>query len=142
MAFSFNETDINVISKILCEQPENYDNSWVWNLKQDEHDKPMIVSLYNSVPLGEEAEGSLVSVQTRHGYYELHDLTNFLIFEPDELIFIAAQEITISCLIVGKGNTCSLYANIKKELLNQDFSNLDPAVLLSAMQLSIVENML
>lgn len=142
MGFSFNETDIKIISEILGEAPENHNNSWVWSLGNDGHDKPMIISLYNSVSFDEDSEGTLVSVQTRHGYYELHDLTGFLVFEPDEVIFVCSKKKNVSCLIIGKGNTCSLYANIKKELLQQDFSNLDPAVLLSAMQLSIVESML
>lgn len=140
MGFSFNKEDIMTISKVLGQEPEYQENSWMWSLRNDEQDKPMIVTLHNSVSFGDEIEGSLVSVQTRHGYYELHLLTNFMIFEPDEIIFVCDKKKTISSLIIGKGNTCSLFSNIRRELLKQDFADIDPPALLSAMQISIVES--
>lgn len=142
MGFSFNDDDIKRISEVLGQEPDSQENSWVWSLRNDEQDKPMIVSLYNCICFDDEVEGSLISVQTRHGYYELHSLTGFLVFEPDEIIFVCSKETNVSSLIIGKGNTCSLFANIHKDLLKRDFSEIDPAALLSAMQVSIVESIL
>jgi hypothetical protein len=142
MAFSFIEQDIETISSILGQKPEAFENSWTWNLRNDASDKPMIINLYNSINFDGDKEGSIVSVQTRHGYYELHNLTGFLVFEPDEIIFICSKKKTLSCLIVGKGNTCSFYANIHKKMLHRDPTELDPAVLLASMQLSLIENKL
>ncbi len=142
MAFSFIEQDIDTISSILGQKPESFENSWTWNLRNDASDKPMIINLYNSINFDGDKEGSIVSVQTRHGYYELHNLTGYLVFEPDEIIFICSKKKTLSCLIVGKGNTCSFYSNIQKKMLHRDPTELDPAVLLAAMQLSLIENKL
>ncbi len=142
MSFKFEEKDIERISELLGTKPEEFGNSWVWHLKNIEHDKPMVVTIYNDVEFGEEQIGPLVSAQTRHGYYELHSIMGYLLFEPDEVIFVCDLGKYVSCLIIGKGNTCSLYSNIRKEILEADFSELEPAVLLSAMQLSIVENIL
>ena len=100
----------------------------------------MIINLYNSINFDGDKEGSIISVQTRHGYYELHNITNYIVFEPDEIIFICSKKKTLSCLIVGKGNTCSFFANIQKKMLRRDPTELDPAVLLAVMQLSLIEN--
>jgi len=81
-------------------------------------------------------------VQTHHGYYELHDISGYLVFEPDEIIFVQAEKNTVSSIIIGKLCTCSMYSNIRREILKADFSTLDNAVLLSAMQLSLAESIL
>jgi hypothetical protein len=65
-----------------------------------------------------------------------------MFFEPDEIIFIAHDNEFMSSLIIGKQCTCSLYSNISVKILKSDFADLHPAVLLSAMQLSIAESSL
>jgi hypothetical protein len=65
-----------------------------------------------------------------------------MIFEPDEVIFIQATSDKVSSLIIGKNCSCSMYANISRDVLGADFAELDPAVLLSAMQLSLTESIL
>lgn len=142
MNFSFNDSDIKKISTVLNHNPDSMPDTWVWHLKNEETAKPMVVSLHNCVDLDSDTKGVLISVQTRHGYYELHNITGYMIFEPDEVIFISNEKKTVSSLIIGKENSCSLYSNIRKEILNADFTELDPAVLLSAMQLSIAESLL
>jgi len=139
MSFIFSDNDFNKISDLLCCEPDVLENCRVWSLRNAEPDKPMIVSLYNNIELSDGNIGSIISVQTRHGYYELHNISGYILFEPDEVIFVSKQDIAVSSLIIGKGNTCSLYSNICKYLLGKDFAELDPAVLLAAMQVSIVE---
>lgn len=138
----FKKEDIEIINKVLGTDAEVYGNAYSWKLINSENTKPMVITLYKSAEIGIGRQGSLISVQTRHGYYELHDIATYLVFEPDEIIFVHANDEYISSLIVGKQCTCSLYSNIRREILNADFAELDSAVLLSAMQLSITENML
>lgn len=138
----FDISDINKITEVLKSEPDDFGNAFSWKITNKDNSKPMMVTLYKEAKLGTQQSGSLVSVQTRHGYYELHSITNYLVFEPDEIIFINANSELLSCLIIGKECTCSLYSNIRREILNADFSELDSAVLLSAMQLSITENLL
>lgn len=142
MAYIFTNDDINSISNILQLESKPYQNAWSWQLKNNENNQSLLFTIYNNVELGSEHFGSLISVQTQHGYYELHDCSCFMIFEPDEIIFINDSSERVSCLIIGKNCTCSMYSNIDKKILNADFSALDPAVLLSAMQLSITEAVL
>jgi hypothetical protein len=142
MGYLFTEEDIKVISDTIGIKPKQFEDSWTWNIKDPGETKPLIFTLYNHIDLGAGKIGSLLSVQTRHGYYELHNCTSFMPFEPDEIIFMQSGIEYLTCLIIGKQSTCSLFSNIKRELLKSDFSELHPAVLMSAMQLSITESIL
>lgn len=140
MNFKFTDSDINNIENILNSNPKKFENSWQWQIKKADNTKPLVLSVHNNVKLGEGLEASMISVQTQHGFYELHNIDGYIIFEPDEIFFLKSYEETVSALIVGKECTCSLFSGVRKELLNSDFSELDPAVLLSAMQLSVTES--
>jgi hypothetical protein len=142
MAFSFTQTDIDSISKILGVEAVDYQGAWSWNLNDAITQQKLAFTIHNNVHLGKEKLGSLISVQTLHGYFEIHDCCNYLIFEPDEVIFVQANKESVSCMIVGKGCTCSMYSNIDRNILHSDFSDLDAPVLLSAMQLSLTEAVL
>jgi hypothetical protein len=142
MGFTFNIEDIDKISKILECSHEEFPDAWSWNLKNQDTKQAVIFTIYNRVKTGREKESNLISVQTLHGYFELHSCTGYILFEPDEVIFINSEPERVTCLIIGKQATCSLYSNIDREILNSDFSSLDSPVLMSAMQLSLVEEIL
>jgi hypothetical protein len=142
MSFSFTDEDIKAISGVLGQKAKDLENAWSWRLQNKGNNQPIAVSIHNEVGLGQDRQGSLVSVQTQHGYYEMHDVAAFLTFEPDEIIFINANGAFVSSLIIGKLGTCSMYSNISRDILSADFANLDPVVLLSAMQLSLTEGIL
>jgi len=141
MNYKFSDAEINKISEILDQKPEKADNSYMWKLVSPDNPKPLVFTIYTDVGLGKDTIGAMIAVQTRHGYYELHNITGFMFFEPDEIIFTNSNEEYISCLVIGKQSSCSLFSNIRRELLNADFAELDPAVLLSAMQLSVTEDL-
>lgn len=87
------------------------------------------------------ADGSSVlSAQTVHGYFELHNVQRFVLVEPGEIIFVAEEGDSISGLVVGREGTCSLFANVDRRTLSADFASLEPALLLAAMQLGLAEN--
>lgn len=142
MMFRFTYSDISSIERILGEVFSAQENSWTWKLKSQETKQTLIFTIYNDAKLNSNNAGVLISIQTQYGYFELHDCNAFLVFEPDEIIFINSQENKMSSLVIGKSATCSLFSNIDKSILNSDFSSLDPAVLLAAMQLSITESIL
>lgn len=142
MKCEFNIEDIEKISNVLNCTPEVSDNTWIWKIVNHENKQSLILTLHKNIPFDKNEIGCLVSVQTLYGYYELHNPIGYMIFEPDEVIFIQANEETISSIIVGKQSTCSVFANIKRDLINKDFKELDPAILLSVLQLSITEAIL
>jgi hypothetical protein len=141
MGFSFGKEDIEKISGILKSEPQVFESAWSWKLENKPAGQSLVFTLYNDVELGSD-RGSLVSVQTLHGYFELHGCTGYLVFEPDEIIFVQASKDKLASLIVGKECTCSMFSNISRSILSADFTALDPAVLLSAMQLSLTETLL
>jgi hypothetical protein len=142
MEFIFKKEDIEQISRVLNAQSREHENNWTWQLNYPEEKQSLVMTVYNEIQLGKEIKGSMVSVQTLHGYFELHNCIGFVTFEPDEVIFVQSSGETVSCMIVGKQCTCSLFTNIRKEILKSDFNTLDTAVLLSAMQLSLTESLL
>ncbi|MCO6466253.1 MAG: hypothetical protein J5I53_06535, partial [Bradyrhizobiaceae bacterium] len=88
---------------------------------------------------GQGAMVCVVSVQTSQGYLELHDVTGVLSIEPDEVLFIARHGDRFDSLVVGSRCTCSQFGNVRSSLLGTDFTTLDPAMLMAAMQLSLAE---
>lgn len=140
MGFILKKDDLQKIDSTLGATHKAFEASYTWSLKSPDNAKPMVFTIYDQVDLGGGLEGALVSVQTRHGYYELHNINNLMFFEPDEIILISSTTEFLSCLIIGSSSTCSLYSNISRSLLRSDFSELHPAVLLSAMQLSITDS--
>ncbi len=142
MKCEFNTGDIEKISGILNCTPEVNDNTWIWKIVNPENKQSLILTLSKNIQFEKDDVGCLISVQTLYGYYELHNPIGYMTFEPDEIIFIQANEKTISSIIVGKQSTCSMYANISRNLINKDFKELDPAILLSVLQLSITEAIL
>ena len=143
MSFSFSSEDINNISKILNQEPKLFEKAWSWTIINKETNQSLVFTLYNDIILdGDSKKGNLISAQTQHGYFELHQCNKYMVFEPDEIIFLQTMEDTISCIVIGKEATCSMFSNINRKILNADFTTLDPAVLLAAMQLSITEDII
>ena len=141
MNLEFKKEDIVKISNTLGCEPVSDEHSWVWNVMDETGKLKLIVTLYYNVDL-QDGKGAMVSVQSVHGYFELHDITTFVVFEPDEVIFIRYNDDKISTLVVGREATCSLYSDISRNLLKNDLSELEPAVLLSAMQIAIIDSII
>ncbi|MCB0703242.1 MAG: hypothetical protein R2863_05620 [Candidatus Kapaibacterium sp.] len=144
MSFNFNNEDVEKISETLGVNHKGTSDTWTWTLKNSETNQSVVFTIYNKTKISPQIDetGVLVSVQTKHGYFELHGLTGFLLFEPDEVIFVRAEEEKVSCLVIGSNSSCSLFSNIDKAILKSNITELDPAILLAAMQLSLAESIL
>lgn len=141
-SFAFSADDIRRISEIVDAQPQSHDGEYLFSLSNSQTRQSLTLNVSNNVELGDDRRGALVIAQTQHGYFELHDCTAFLVFEPDELIFVSANETHISGLVVGKQCTCSMFTNVRRSNLSADFAEIDPRLLMSAMQLSVAEMLL
>ena len=142
MSYIFTDIDVNKVCETLGTKPQEFERGWTWKLLNKETGQQLIFSVISDIDTGDAEKGNLVTVQTQHGYFELHNFNMFMTFEPDEIIFIFNSEDKLSSLIIGKQCTCSMFTNINRDILNHDFSELDPPLLLSAMQLSIAESVL
>lgn len=138
---SITQIDIDTCVTVLG-APQSADaSSWFWSLRDPSSDRVLVVSLTTGVDLGD-GPTTIVSAQTPQGYVELHDVTGLLYIEPDEVMFIAKRDERFSSLVVGRTATCSQFANIRSSLLRSDFSELNPAALMAALQMSLAENMI
>lgn len=144
MSFNFKNEDVDKISEILESNHKGSNDTWSWTLKNNETNQSVVFTIYNRTQLSpaNEETGVLVSVQTKHGYFELHGITGYLLFEPDEVIFVRAIDDKVSCLVIGSNSSCSLFSDINKSILKTNITELDPAILLAAMQLSLAESIL
>jgi len=97
---------------------------------------PSVVLALAGVESGQE---TVLSAQTVHGYFELHNVERYVVVEPDELIFVAESGDRLSGLVVGSSGACSLFANVRRSTLDADLTELEPALLLAAMQLGLAE---
>ena len=82
----------------------------------------------------------LVSVYTNNCHLQLQNCGNIIVSNMlEEFIFTSETDELISGMIISKQGDCSLYSNVKKSVLNSDFSELNSEKLLSAVALSITE---
>lgn len=89
----------------------------------------------------EENNTGLVSVYTDNAHLQLQSCNGFILSKMlEEVIFISECGDSISGLIISKQGDCSLYSNVKKDLLNKDFMELSSEKLLAAVALSVVES--
>ena len=74
--------------------------------------------------------------------YNVYENIVIGLYEHGEVIFVRAEEEKVSCLVIGSNSSCSLFSNIDKSILKSSITELDPAILLSAMQLSLAESII
>ena len=132
--------DMPIISSTLGE-PARGEDTWHWSIRDATSQRMLALTVSMNVNLGDTV-GTVVSAQTQQGYLELHGVTTYLCIEPDEVMFISKRGDTFSSLVVGTSCTCSLFSNVRLDLIAADLATLHPAVLMAAMQLSLAESML
>src|SRR5690606_21766134 len=86
-----------------------------------------------------DSDAPVVSAHTTYGYFELHGVGGSVVVDPDEVIFFAESGETISGMILSSSGACSQFANVDRKVLTEDPSALEPAHILAAMQLGLIE---
>jgi len=96
--------------------------------------------LKNSVALDIFMDDNLISVYSENTHLQLQNCTEFIISAMlEEVIFYSENNDKISGLIISKSGDCSLYANVDKNTLKSDFTDLNSEKLLSAVALSVID---
>mgnify|MGYP000906048418 FL=1 len=132
--------DIKSIAKLFGQEPEKNGNTYAWNFKGSDDSQH---NIYFAIHTGINLLGrtiSIVSVQTIYGYYELHNIQRWEILLSDEVFFFTETNDEISCLSISKNNGVSIFANLSKDILSIDITEVDPSLLLSTLQLSIFDS--
>ncbi len=134
--------DIGTIASVLGEPESIGGSAWAWNMRHAESGRILACTVTTGVDVGGGDVASMVSVHTHQGYMELHGVTHCLAVEPDEVMFVAQTTSALSSLIVGKTCTCSVFANVRPSVLKHPITELDPSVLMAAMQMALAESLL
>lgn len=135
--------DIDRIAKTLeaLEVRKEKDHYWL-RLCDSEGKRALILEIYPSIPLGRE-KGTLVVVYTNTSHLQLHSCSGYVISDDlGEVTFVGEFGGKVSGLVIEKEAACSLYANVKRELLSGDFTKLGVEVMLSSVALSLTEGIL
>jgi hypothetical protein len=139
----FSETDIDRIADCLNPETRNFETDhYRLKLVNNADRRMLVLELYPSVPLGKE-HGSMVVVYTLGGHLQLHNCTGFVVSEElGEVTFVSESPGRLSGLVVEREAACSLYANVTRDLISGDFTNLGVEVMLSGVALSLTEGLL
>ena len=78
-----------------------------------------------------------------NSHIQLHFCTGYVPSESlGEIIFIGEYQNRLSGMIVEKEAGCSFYANVEKNILSGDFTQLAPEIMLSGIALSVAEHLI
>ncbi|MCX7936160.1 MAG: hypothetical protein N2971_00430 [Chlorobi bacterium] len=141
MVCTFSSEDIRQIAATLRGATVAEHNGWSIEQRASSGALEQLVTIYPRIPTPA-GEIALITVQSRQGYYQLFGCTDYMVIEPDEVLFIARNADRASCMLISAGRTCTLYADVPLELLRVPIDALDPALLLSVMQLALAEHRL
>ncbi len=128
--------DINFISELFDQKVEIVDKTYSWTLKDSTNNPSIHFSIYTDVDINNKSI-TIVSVQTNYGYYELHEIKKWSFFPPDEIFFFAEHENILSSLSISKNRGVSFFANVDKSIMTKDILELDSALVLSTIQMSL-----
>ena len=142
MAFGFTDRDIKKVSKVLNVSPKFKGTNVRFELGGKKGGRPLTLEIYPNISIGKK-RGNLVTVYTPSAHLQLHFCTGYVISEMlNEVTFIGEQNGKLSGIIVEKEGGCSLYANVDREILSGNFTQMGPEVMLSGIALSLTETIL
>lgn len=112
-------------------------------LVRPDEKRQLSLEIYPEVALAEEARGALVVVYTHNCHLQLHNCTGFVVSEElGEVTFVSESPGKISGLVVEREAACSLYSNVDRGLISDDFTKFGVEVMLSGVALSLAEDIL
>jgi hypothetical protein len=140
--FKFTEKDIEVITKVLGVEPVKRVDNYRFVLENQKDKRKLSLEIYPDIPIGND-KGNLISIYTMNSHIQLHFCTGYVPSESlGEIIFIGEYQNRLSGIIVEKEAGCSFYANVEKNILSGDFTQLAPEIMLSGIALSVAEHLM
>lgn len=140
MIHSFSEETIQVIEKILGVKPKKNENLFRFEIQDEKKQRKIALEIH----IGLRVEGkpiNLVSVYAHDIFLQLHNCTAFAASEVlNQITFFGKEKNKTSGLIIEKEAGCSLYANVNESLLQGDFTQFPPEVMMCSVALSLTES--
>ena len=139
----FDQVDIDKICDCLNVAEKDFDTDHHrLKLINKEERRMLVLELYPATRLGSQT-GAMIVVYTSGGHLQLHNCTGFVCSEElGEVTFVGEQAGRLSGLVVEREAACSLYANVTRDLVSGDLTQLGVEVMLSGVALSLAEDIL
>lgn len=139
----FTKKDIDKISDCLkAESVRKEKDHFRIKVSAEEGRRILILEIYPEVTLGK-GKGPMLVVYTSNAHLQLHSCSGYVTSEElGEVTFVGESSGKISGLVVERQAACSLYANVKQELLSGDFTKFGVEVMLSGVALSLAEEII
>jgi hypothetical protein len=142
MPFSFTASDFRKLGKILNAPPKHKGNNVRFELQGTDPQRKLTLEIYPAIRIGKR-RGNLVSVYTPSAPLQLHFCSGYVVSSMlNEVTFVGEEKGKLTGIIIEKEGGCSLYANVDRQLLSGDFTQLGPEVMLSGIALSLAETIL
>jgi hypothetical protein len=143
MAVTFGKNDATRVAKVLgASKITKLPDHFRMKVVNDEDSRSLVLEIYPEEMLGIE-RGMLIVVYTGNSHLQLHNCTGYVVSEElGEVTFVAESERRLSGLVVERGASCSLYAQLDRRLISTDFTQLGVEVMLSGVALSLAEEIL
>jgi hypothetical protein len=139
----FAKKDIDKICACLSAKSVRKEKeSYRIKVSAEEGRRTLILQIYPEIALGK-GKGPMVVVYTSNAHLQLHNCSGYVLSkELGEVTFVGESSGKLSGLVVENQAACSLYANVKRELLSGDFTKLGVEVMLSGVALSLAEEII
>jgi hypothetical protein len=143
MPVRFTEDDARKIGAVLAAEKSTFEKDhFRLRISNPEDKRLLVLEVYPEVDLGK-TRGMLVVVYTGNSHMQLHNCTGYVMSEElGEVTFVAESAQRLSGLVVERGASCSLYAELNRALISSDFTKLGIEVMLSGVALSLAEEIL
>lgn len=142
MAFAFTPADLRSVGKTLGAAPKRMGNNIRFEIDNPDSRRKIALEIYPNIPIGSK-RGNVISVYTSNAHLQLHFCSGYVVSAMlGEVTFIGEYQGKLTGLIVEREGGCSLYANVDREMLSGDFTQLGPEVMLSGIALSLTESLL
>ncbi len=143
MAVIFTQDDANKVATVLAAEKTTFENDhYRLRVVNSDEKRILVLEVYPEVDLGK-TRGMLVVVYTGNSHMQLHNCTGYVVSdELGEVTFVAESKQRLSGLVVERGASCSLYAELNRDLISSDFTKLGVEVMLSGVALSLAEEIL
>lgn len=135
-----NKDIIAGIEKLFDTSFKSAENSIILDIRNEKTNFRIHLEMFaDNSEMGDD-DNYLISVYTNNCHLQLQNCKRIIISQMlEEAIFISETETKLSGLIVSKKGDCALYSNVSKDILAKDFSELNSEKLLSAVALSVSE---
>ncbi len=139
MKVIFAEDDIKKIAEVLDCDWKHEINHYRFTLTDEDGTRKLSLEVYPDLKIGEK-RGNVISVLTENSHLQLQFCTGYVISEINqEVTFYSESGGKVCGLIIEKEVGCSMYANVDKEVLSGDWTNMGPEVMLSGIALSLTD---